>query len=164
MKMKRIFLLFVIVTALHSRIFTLYDTRVEVRFQRKDRFCFELYGRLYNIDPDLLKAISIVETGSKSLKRKNHNGTIDYGHMQINTVNVKKFNLDTTRLIKDPCYCTEQAARILSQLFLQYGRRWETIGMYHSFTKARRVEYYQKVKKVYEDLKRKKGQTIDKGD
>lgn len=152
--MKRVFLFLVIVTTLYPRIFTLYDTRVKIRSKRKDRFCFELYGRLYNIDPDLLRAISIVETGSKGLKRKNHNGTIDYGHMQINTINVNRFNLDTTRLMNDPCYCTEQAARILNELFLKYGRHWDTIGRYHSFTKARRLRYYKKVRQVYEMLKK----------
>ena len=139
---------------LHSRIVTLYDPRGNPRPKTEDRYCFKRYGKLYNIDPDLLRAISIVESQGKNVKRGNHNGTADYGHMQINTINVNRFNLDTTRLVNDPCYCTEQAARILNELFLKYGRRWETIGMYHSFTKARRRRYYKKVRHVYEMLKK----------
>jgi len=129
-----------------------------------DTFCFFSIGRKYDIDPYLLKAISIVESGMDSgAKNINSNGTTDYGHMQINTIWVEELGLDTNRLVSDPCYCTEAAAQILSRLFAQYGRHWETVGRYHSFKSSKRNEYYWKVREVYVKIKNQKRKEVDDG-
>ena len=143
------------------RIYTIYEIGSENTQSRRvieDTFCFFSVGRKYDIDPYLLKAISIVESGMRSgTKNENSNGTVDYGHMQINTLWVEKLDLDTNRLVNDPCYCTDAAAQILRRLFDQYGRHWETVGKYHSFRIQRRNRYFLKVKKIYEKIKTKGG-------
>jgi len=126
-----------------------------------DNFGFIKAGRRYGINPLLLEAISIVESNMKTAIRINKNGTIDYGHTQINTLWVKKLGLSRARLLQEPAYATFATAYILSKLFKKYGYSWDTVGRYHSMNPNLRKKYALKVMKTYKKLRSKYGNSSE---
>ncbi len=117
-------------------------------------YCFDKAGRDYNISPALLSAISYVES-SHNANAINHNtnGSVDYGHMQINSC-WKKSLSSRWKYLSDPCYCTLVGAWILRQCINRYGYRWNAVACYHmgrvpseheSRKRQEAVNYIQKV-------------------
>ncbi len=122
-----------------------------------DPLCFEKAGNYYGIDPLLLEAISIVESGQNpGAVHVNRNGTIDIGHPQINDRTARAYSLDERQILHNPCYATYSMAYILRLLFNRYGTTWDAVGRYHSQRKRLRVRYASKVKRTYEKLRRRR--------
>jgi soluble lytic murein transglycosylase-like protein len=95
-------------------------------------FCFDDAGRYYNIPPGLLKAISLVESNMQpDAVNHNKNGSVDYGHMQINSY-WKKHLKERWQFLGDPCYCTMVGAWILSQCIDRYGFNPDAVVCYHT--------------------------------
>ncbi|MCD4831021.1 MAG: lytic transglycosylase domain-containing protein [Anaerohalosphaeraceae bacterium] len=95
-------------------------------------FCFDDAGRHYNIPPGLLKAISLVESNMQpDAVNHNKNGSVDYGHMQINSY-WKKHLQERWRYLGDPCYCTMVGAWILRQCIDRYGFNPDAVVCYHT--------------------------------
>ena len=68
-------------------------------------FCFEKAGSKYQINPDLLRAIAIVESNlNPEAINYNKNGSYDYGLMQINSTTWQKTLDYRWDYISDPCY------------------------------------------------------------
>jgi soluble lytic murein transglycosylase-like protein len=97
-----------------------------------DDFCFEKAGKLYGIPPRLLEAISWAESRHvPDALNLNSNGSMDFGHMQINSLWVSEIG-DTYLELDDPCFCTQVAAYILSGCIEKYGCDSDALSCYNS--------------------------------
>lgn len=126
-------------------------------------YCFDEAGRKYQIDPNLVKAISIVESkGKADAFHINNDNTWDYGLMQINSSHLNE--LKALGIGKDdlgnPCQVVHVGAWILARNIKAYGNTWNAVGAYNVGCKKlsksecakRRLVYVNKVKPVYEKL------------
>ncbi|MFN3739383.1 MAG: lytic transglycosylase domain-containing protein [Thermodesulfovibrionales bacterium] len=122
-------------------------------------FCYDEAANRYNINPQLLKAIALSETGENpSLINLNKNGSLDFGLMQINSSWIEIMNLDKQALLSDPCYNVMVGAAILKYCIQRHGYTWEAIGCYNAKNKLKRISYSWKVYRTL--LRLKKSETI----
>ncbi|MDF7662709.1 lytic transglycosylase domain-containing protein [Erwiniaceae bacterium L1_54_6] len=129
--------------------------------QAEPEMCFTKAGKDFGIDPRLLMAHSIQESHMRNnaLNTRSSGGTHDVCNMQINSSHfsqLKKFNITRERLLKDPCICIYTGAWIEARNFRQYGRNWDSVGMYNTgpspkLIKQRR-EYAAIIKSIYRVL------------
>ncbi len=96
-------------------------------------FCFDEAGRYYGINPLLLRAIAVVESGlNPNAFRPNPDGSVSIGLMQINS---KLFNplreagYDES-LFWDVCYNIWFGASVLRSCINKYGYNWRAIECY----------------------------------
>ncbi|MDA0126104.1 lytic transglycosylase domain-containing protein [Vibrio sp. MM46] len=128
-------------------------------------FCFDEAGQYYNVSPDLLRAISQVESSLDPAaynENKNAAGKItsrDFGLMQINSIWFSKLaDLNVNeKNVYEPCFNVSLGAWVLSTNFATHGYNWNSIGAYNAgFSKrtenARKI-YIQKVQSVYYSAK-----------
>ncbi|WP_336768910.1 lytic transglycosylase domain-containing protein [Pantoea endophytica] len=125
--------------------------------------CWEEAGARYGIEPELLQAIAIVESGLNSAAvNKNRNGTMDLGLMQINSSHLPvlgKFNIDRNVLMNNPCQNVMTGAWILAGNMRHFGYSWEAVGAYNAGLaktknkKTLREKYIKKVVPHYIKLK-----------
>lgn len=109
-------------------------------------FCFEEAGRLFGINPLLLRGIAKVESNlNPNAINRNANGSIDIGLMQVNSSWVSNMGLDPGRLRSDPCYNVMAGSKILKLCVDRYGYTWEAVGCYNAASRSRRVNYSWKV-------------------
>jgi soluble lytic murein transglycosylase-like protein len=98
-------------------------------------YCFEEAGKTYNVNPDVLRAITKTESGGKAHAIGiNKNGTKDIGLMQINSTHLTKlrnYGIGEKELL-NPCTNVKVGAWILSDLIRRYGHSWNTIGAYNA--------------------------------
>lgn len=97
-----------------------------------------------------LIAVWLTEGGRLGTESRNHNGTTDYGPMQINTVwaNRLQTNFGVTRqiLTYDFCWSVRAGAYILRYEINQAGGSfWDGVGHYHSRTPQYKFAYIQRV-------------------
>lgn len=128
--------------------------------------CWTEAGARYGIEPELLKAIAIVESGlNPNAVNVNRNGTIDYGLMQINSAHLRTletFNISVGQLLNDPCHNVMTGAWILAGNVRQFGYSWTAVGAYNAGTaktkkgNALRQKYIRKVAPHYLKLKKRK--------
>ena len=115
--------------------------------------CIENAGYYHNVNPKLLLAIAIVESGlNPTAVNKNRNGTRDYGMFQINENNLKRlgFSIDVAF---DPCKSAYIAGYLLKGCVKKYGLTWEAIDCYNKGYKAKGyTTYVRKVLDVYRGL------------
>jgi soluble lytic murein transglycosylase-like protein len=100
--------------------------------QAEDMMCYERAAREYQVSPQILKAISKVEsTHNPRALHVNTNNTIDAGHMQINSEwgSVLKRNYN---YLYNPCYNTRVGAWVLKQCMIKYGNTWDAVACYHT--------------------------------
>lgn len=126
-------------------------------------YCFDEAGQKYQIDPRLVRAISIVESkGKASAFHVNNDNTWDYGLMQINSSHLKelaRFGINKDDL-SNPCQVVHIGAWILARNIQVYGNTWNAVGAYNVGCKKlskdecakRRLNYVNKVKPVYQRL------------
>lgn len=131
-------------------------------------FCFKQAGAHYNVNPDLLKAIAIVESSLNPdaiNENTNQNGHVisrDYGLMQINSnwfSRLSKFHINESNLLTDPCLNVLVGAWVLSSNFSSHGYNWNSIGAYNAgFSQSKQVArntYIDKVKFRMSQMKNK---------
>lgn len=135
-------------------------------------FCFKEAGQRYKVDPLLLQAIGVQESGlrqgatNKNFDRQGKLLSTDYGVMQINSVNANrlvKMGLITRPedLLKDACFNVQAGAWVLAQHLRVCGNTWRCLGSYNAGFKpsaaqeAKRLRYAQSVRALYERLKTK---------
>ena len=122
--------------------------------------CWKEAGARYQIDPTLLRAIAIVESGlNPQAFHINRNGTYDIGIMQINNIHLprlSKFGITRKNLLNDPCVSIMTGAWILSEFIERSGYNWNAVGAYNAgLGKDRqylRNAYIEKVAKQYHRL------------
>lgn len=126
-------------------------------------FCFEEAGSKYQIDPLLLRAIAMQESGLKAraINKNIRNGivvSIDYGVMQVNSIHIPELirlgavnNKDD--LLNNPCLNVQIGAWILAKHLRKCGVNWECLGSYNAGFSAKnkniRLSYAKKIYKKY---------------
>lgn len=123
-------------------------------------FCYEEAGQKYGINPLLLEAIAMQESGGKpgAVSPRNKDGTRDYSLMQINSWWLDK--LAAYGVSKDdlfnPCQSVHAGAWVLAQAIQLMGNNWEAVGAYNAGPAkdrgAARKAYATKVWKQYMKL------------
>lgn len=118
--------------------------------------CWVETAKLYKLDPYLLFAIAMVESGlNPTAKNVNTNGSMDYGMMQINSIwypKLEKMGIPRSSL-GDGCVSIQVGAWILAWNFHRMGHRWEAIGAYNAVSHHKRIAYARKVYAMYDMLK-----------
>jgi soluble lytic murein transglycosylase-like protein len=111
--------------------------------------CFEEAGARYGIHPDLLHAISNVESSGNyaAISIPNKNGSRDIGHMQINSAWLPQLNaMGISRdALLNPCTNTYVGAWVLKQNIQKLGYNWNAIGAYNAATPSKRMAYARKI-------------------
>jgi len=125
--------------------------------------CFTRVGYAFGISPVLLEAIAWKESKLtlSSVNTANSNHTEDVCMMQVNSMHFKRLKqLGVTRenLLHDPCTCIATGAWVLHGLFRQYGRSWDTVGMYNTGPSEKRHQirqrYANEVQHIYNVLQK----------
>ncbi len=113
-------------------------------------FCWDKAASYYYVNPDVLRAIAQQESGlNPTAIRKNKNGSVDRGPMQINSrwlPALRHYGIGENELM-DPCVNVMVGAWILRMEMQKYGNSWEAISAYHSPTPARGKAYAHKIQR-----------------
>ncbi|MFP2370953.1 lytic transglycosylase domain-containing protein [Escherichia coli] len=129
--------------------------------------CFNEAGTMFRIEPNLIKAIALVESNlkkdsiGKNRDKKNNIKSFDYGLMQINQMHIpmlKKRGIikDERDLLDNPCLNIKIGTEILYKHFSRCGMTWQCLGTYNAGfamdNKKKRLQYAQKIYIVYTRL------------
>ncbi|EIN2720000.1 lytic transglycosylase domain-containing protein [Escherichia coli] len=129
--------------------------------------CFNEAGTMFRIEPNLIKAIALVESNlkkdsiGKNRDKKNNIKSFDYGLMQINQMHIpmlKKRGIikDERDLLDNPCLNIKIGTEILYKHFSRCGMTWQCLGTYNAGfamdNQKKRLQYTQKIYIVYTRL------------
>lgn len=128
--------------------------------------CFDMAGRDYRIDPDLLRAISWNESRFNPAAI-GPNPTTGYGVglMQIDSQHfnsLSSIGVSERHLKQDPCMNIYTGAYYLAIAFKKWGATWQAVGAYNAGFKdspkqaQRRYKYASKIEKTYRAIKANK--------
>ncbi|HDJ0859159.1 TPA: lytic transglycosylase domain-containing protein, partial [Escherichia coli] len=103
--------------------------------------CFNEAGTMFRIEPNLIKAIALVESNlkkdsiGKNRDKNNNIRSLDYGLMQINQMHIpmlKKRGIiqDEQDLLDNPCLNIKIGTEILYNHFSRCGVTWQCLGTY----------------------------------
>ncbi|WP_200780761.1 transglycosylase SLT domain-containing protein [Klebsiella oxytoca] len=131
--------------------------------------CFDMAGRDYRIDPDLLRAISWKESHFK-VNAIGPNPVSGYGSglMQIDSQHfneLSRYGIKPEHLLTDACLNIYTGAYYLALAFNKWGVTWDAVGAYNAGFKktprqaARRYEYAKDIHRKYTAIKASKRQT-----
>lgn len=113
--------------------------------------CIDLSARAAKIPPVVLAGILAQENGKVGQRRKNKNGTFDYGPMQINSVwlpTLAKYGIPESAVLNNGCVNVYVGAWILrSHVNDNNNDMAKAIGAYHSKTPGKRDRYLATVAK-----------------
>ncbi|KML17768.1 hypothetical protein VL10_24000 [Leclercia adecarboxylata] len=119
-------------------------------------WCFNLAAQEFNLDPRIIYAVAKVESGLRpEVFHTNHNGSVDIGLMQINSVHQQELAMLGIELseLAEPCKNTLVGAWLLRKsIDRSGGELWRGVGLYHSSRPERSRPYVLRVKSVYERL------------
>ncbi|EIH7242130.1 lytic transglycosylase domain-containing protein [Escherichia coli] len=129
--------------------------------------CFNEAGTMFRIEPNLIKAIALVESNlkkdsiGKNRDKKNNIKSFDYGLMQINQMHIpmlKKRGIikDERDLLDNPFLNIKIGTEILYKHFSRCGMTWQCLGTYNAGfamdNQKKRLQYAQKIYIVYTRL------------
>lgn len=125
--------------------------------------CFDMAGRDYKIDPDLLRAISFRESswrpGAMNIASKE---SYAVGMMQIHSQNfphLSQFGITPGKLYNDPCMNIYTGAYYLALAFKRWGYSWRSVGAYNAgfreteTQEKKRQQYASDIKNIYAQIK-----------
>lgn len=125
--------------------------------------CFDMAGRDYRIDPDLLRAISWNESKFRTdVKGYNPVSGFGSGLMQVDSQHfneLARYGIKPEHLLTDPCMNIYTGAYYLAIAFKKWGRNWQAVGAYNAgFKKTerqalRRYVYAKKIEATYRAIK-----------
>ncbi len=118
--------------------------------------CFAAAAAFHHVNPLILRAIALVESGDKppTVTNRNSNGSIDYGRMQINSIHLPelaRYGVTKSDLF-DACTSIYTGAWILRRNIDKYGNTWAAVGAYNSATPYLRDRYAEKVMRMVQRL------------
>jgi soluble lytic murein transglycosylase-like protein len=118
--------------------------------------CIVAAANYRHIDPSLLKAIAIQESGLNlwAVNRNNANGSVDHGPFQINSSwlpKLKKHGITVAQLY-DPCISAYVAAWILADSINRHGATWRAVGAYNSPRESNQRNYARTIRQHYTRL------------
>ena len=136
--------------------------------QNANADCFDMAGKDYKIDPDLLRAISWQESKFK-IDAIGRNPVTGYssGLMQIDSQHfneLAQYGIKPGHLLTDACLNIYTGAFYLAQAFQKWGVSWDAVGAYNAGFKntprqaVRRYEYAKKIHHYYTAIKASKPQ------
>nr|WP_250883245.1 lytic transglycosylase domain-containing protein [Escherichia coli] len=115
---------------------------------------------MFRIEPNLIKAIALVESNlkkkdsiGKNRDKNNNIKSLDYGLMQINQMHIpmlKKRGIikDERDLLDNPCLNIKIGTEILYNHFSRCGVTWQCLGTYNAGfamdNQKKRLQYAQK--------------------
>lgn len=103
----------------------------------------------YGLPPAVLLAVAQIEGGRAGMARRNRNGTLDLGPMQLNTAwlaTLRPYGVDPRWALAGGCYPYELAAwRIRRHLLQDRGDYWTRVANYHSRTPSQNRPYRAQV-------------------
>lgn len=119
--------------------------------------CIVGAARQYGINPLVIKALLLHESGKIGTLSKNSDGSYDLGPMQINTINIpflkKTFpSLTWNNLAYDLCLNVYAGTYFLKTKLDEADSFWTGVGNYHSKTPSLRRKYLGKVIPIYKKL------------
>ncbi|EOO1285968.1 lytic transglycosylase domain-containing protein [Escherichia coli] len=129
--------------------------------------CFNEAGTMFRIEPNLIKAIALVESNlkkdsiGKNRDKKNNIKSFNYGLMQINQMHIpmlKKRGIikDERDLLDNPCLNIKIGTEILYKHFSRCGMTWQCLGTYNAGfamdNQKKRLQYAKKIYIVYTRL------------
>ncbi|HFE7524134.1 TPA: transglycosylase SLT domain-containing protein [Salmonella enterica subsp. enterica serovar Newport] len=128
--------------------------------------CFDLAGRDYKIDPDLLRAISWKESRNR-VNAIGINPVTGYGSglMQVDSQHfneLARYGIKPEQLVSDPCLNIYTGAYYLAIAFRKWGVSWTAVGAYNAGFKktplqdARRLDYANDVHRIWIAIKQSK--------
>lgn len=100
--------------------------------------CWDEAATRYQINPNLLNAIAICESGLRTaVINQTHvmqTGTYDVGLMQVNSANLRRLGTFgiTERNLYNACTNIQVGAWILADKIRRYGLSWEAVGAYNA--------------------------------
>jgi soluble lytic murein transglycosylase-like protein len=113
--------------------------------------CFDGAAAHQRLNPLVLRAIAWQESRDQPKTiHHNANGTVDYGMMQINSIQLpvlKKHGI-TRRALMSACKSVYVAAWLLRTHIEKYGNSWAAVGAYHSETPALRDQYAHRILQI----------------
>jgi soluble lytic murein transglycosylase-like protein len=127
--------------------------------------CFDLAGRDYKIDADLLRAIAFRESSFRT-NAINYVSEQSYavGSMQVHSQNFKhlaQYGITPKLLLSDPCMNIYTGAYYLAIAFKRWGVTWDAVGAYNAgFSdeekqKVKRLKYAREIQRIYNQIKSK---------
>lgn len=129
--------------------------------------CFDMAGRYYRIDADLLRSVAFRES---SFRRKAMNvvSPDEYavGMMQIHSKNfshLSQYGITPEKLYNDSCLNIYTGAYYLAIAFKRWGYNWRAIGAYNAGFRdtekqeEKRIKYAYEIKAIYEKIRNKGG-------
>ena len=127
--------------------------------------CYDLAGRDYKIEPDLLRAVSFRESSWRD-NALNYVSPDSYaiGRMQIHSQNfnhLSQFGITPEHLKNDVCMNIYTGAYYLAIAFKRWGYSWRAVGAYNAGFRddpkqeAKRLKYAAEVREIYEGLKQR---------
>jgi len=123
--------------------------------QRAQADCFTDAAEYHHVNPLVLRAIALVESGGNAhAVNRNKNGSYDLGEMQINSIHqpeLARYGISPPDLL-DACKNIYIAAWILRRAMDKYGNSWEAIGAYNSATPRYRDRYAARVQEAVRTL------------
>ncbi len=122
--------------------------------------CWSAAGSRYAVEPELLQAIAMVESGMRAdAVNINKDGSRDIGLMQINSIHLPallKKGITEQRLLAEPCLAVHVGASILAEFIVRHGYTWTAVGAYNAGgarnRQAARLRYARKVWNRYKQL------------
>ena len=125
--------------------------------------CFDLAGRDYHIDADLLRAVSFRESSFRpnAVNKSNADGYA-IGMMQIyssNFAHLSQYGITPDNLLQDPCLNIYTGAYYLALAFKRWGYTWRAVGAYNAGFKdtaeqeIKRRKYAEKIKAIFMRIK-----------
>lgn len=132
--------------------------------------CFDLAGKDYRIDPDLLRAISWKESRNR-VNAIGVNPVTGFGSglMQVDSQHFNElagYGIKPEHLLSDPCMNIYTGAYYLAIAFQKWGINWEAVGAYNAgFRRTerqsqRRLTYARDIHSLYMAIKQSKGIAI----
>lgn len=126
--------------------------------------CYDLAGRDYKIESDLLRLISFRESSWRD-NALNYVSPDSYaiGRMQIHSQNfnhLSQFGITPEHLKNDVCMNIYTGAYYLAIAFKRWGYSWRAVGAYNAGFKddptqeAKRMKYAEEVRRIYDGIKR----------
>ncbi|OTA14391.1 putative transglycosylase [Xenorhabdus vietnamensis] len=113
--------------------------------------CYDMAGKDYHIDPDLLRAISFRESSFKpDAINISNNERYAIGLMQIHLQNFNELNqygITAHQLRSDPCLNIYTEAYYLTKFIKLTGNIWEGVGAYNAGT-SQKPEQQKKRRKI----------------
>ncbi|EAQ4906482.1 lytic transglycosylase [Salmonella enterica] len=126
--------------------------------------CFEMAGRDYHIESDLLRAISFRESSWRpDAMNVVSNESYAVGMMQIHSQNfshLAQYGIMPSNLYRDPCMNIYTGAYYLAIAFKRWGYSWRAVGAYNAgfreteAQERKRQKYAQEIQAIYISIKK----------